>query len=221
MPLLLCFSIGSAEAFSGSVGFHVNQRAFNDERFGSMNGFSDFKPEFELRFGLHEFYPRIEPLLSVAYQKNSATACAVEADGFTCLPADQQVGNQDRFEYKILSLGTGAQWKAWEPDYFPIIPTSFVQVVYRRVWIEKVGAAADELGKAKGGDLGFDFGGGVLISFMYDQRRKSEMSSEWGVKDFGLQIQARYILAGLLKSGMAGVTGTGGWSLGVGLLVDW
>jgi hypothetical protein len=212
---------GSVEAFTGSLAVHVHQRSFKDERLGSMNGFKKLKPEFEVLMGFHEFYPRIEPIFAVSYTKSNATACAVEDDGFTCLPADQQTGNQDQFRAKMAKFGLGGQWKAWEPEFFALIPRVSAQLAYRHVWLEKATASSSGVNKINGGDFGVDLGGGFVWSFMYDQKRKAEMSSEWGLKDFGLSVQARYILAGLMKNGLGGISGTGGWSFGAGLLLDW
>lgn len=219
--VLSMVSFSHLEAFNGSFAVQVNQRNFKDERFGPMNGFKKLKPEFEIVMGLHEFYPRIEPIFSVGYVRSRATACAVEEDGFDCLPADQQVGNQDRFETKLLKFGLGAQWKAWEPDYFPLIPRVSLQANYRHVWLKKETANEGEQNKLNGGDVGLEIGGGFLWSFMYDQKRRSEMESEWGLKDFGLALQAKYLMGGLLKTGLGGIDGTGGWSFGAGLVLDW
>ena len=47
------------------------------------------------------------------------------------------------------------------------------------------------------------------------------MKSEWDMEDFGVTTSAYYLPGGWFKRGLGAVSGTGGWSFGLGLLGDW
>lgn len=209
-----------ADEFSGSFSISVDQRMFNDSRFGDKNGFSEgFIPSIEAVAGFYEFPYQIEPVMSFGFIKNSARACAVLADGVTCDP--DAPPSEDKFHYQIYTVGSGVRWKAWTPDLFMIIPYAQAQMTYRYARIRKKSSNGDELDKISGGDFGADLLGGIQVSFMYDRARRKEMQREWGVQDFGLSLHARYLPSGWLKHGLGAVSDTGGWSFGAGLVIDW
>lgn len=220
--LILIFSFQMrAENFSGSVSVSVDQRFFNDERFGNKNGFSEgFIPSLDLTIGFYEFPFRIEPVASFGFIKNSARACAVLEDGETCDPKVEEP-SEDRFHYQLYTAGLGVRWKTWSPDFFIIIPYFQAQGTFRYVRMTKKTSNGDQVNRISGSDFGADLLAGLEISFMYDQTRETEMNLEWGIRDFGLSLHGRYLPAGVFKRGMGEVSDSGGWSFGAGLIVDW
>lgn len=224
--LIACFvlaSLSTLKAFDGSLAVSVDQRFFDDERFGNVNGFSQWwAPHFEVQFGVVELPYRIEPILSFGYIQNTATACAVASDGETCLSSPGGVvTSEDRFKYQIFSFGGGLRWKAWERDFFWASPFIHAGLVMRYARVRKKTANVDERKLVTGADLGANFTAGVLISFLTDQKKKNQLDSEWNIKDFGLSLHGRYLPAGWWKKGLGTVDNTGGASFGVGLVIDW
>lgn len=207
--------------FSGSVQLSVDHRFFNDDRFGNQNDFSEgFIPELQLLFGVYEWESlHLELMLGVGYLQNSASTCAVLNDGTTCI--DDTNFSEDRLKYRIFTILLGPQWRAWKPEFFRAIPYIQPLLTYRYGRISRQTLAVDAQRLNKGGDFGAQIEVGGYYSFFGDARRKNEMSSEWGMKDFGMNLHVRYLPAGLFKHGLGLVSNTGGWSFGSSLALDW
>jgi hypothetical protein len=210
-------------SFSGSLEVGINQRFFDDDRFGNVNGFSEWwAPHLDLSIGVVELGWGLEPIIGFGYIKNESTACAVDTDGFTCLTGPGgNIASEDRFRYQIYSFSGGLQWKAWEPDYFVVVPLTKVLINSRYSRIRKQTSNISERKLVTGVDWGAELYFGALFSFFYDKAKRRDLTDEWDVKDTGLTAQVRYLPAGWFKQGLGTLTGTGGWSFGVGLFVDW
>jgi hypothetical protein len=205
---------------AGSFGVQLDQRFMRDKRFGKATGFSHgFRPELQIVAGLHEFSHRIEPILSLGLLWDSTRVCAVLEDGVTCEPGVPL--SQDRISYSIYSFGGGVKWTAWHRDVYFMAPFLQTQMSYRLIRIKRDSANQSEKNSLMGGDLGFDFAAGVFVSFLWDQQEKKEMKEIWTVKDFGMNLQGRFLAGGLLRHGIEKVETTGGWGFGVGLVAKW
>lgn len=221
--LLLLVSPGSTFAWftDGSATFRVNQRFFKDDRFvsgtGSTYQFNTW-PTLDLEFvgGITEPIRGLEPIFGVSYvQKRSR--------GLPGIPDVNGQVSSDKFRYEFLTLSLGLRYKLWEPHQFILIPVVEALMSYRFGRFKKFppSTTAGEKNSITGYDFGAILGGGLLLSFLWDQERKSDLSMNWGVKDFGLLTTLRYLPAGWGKSGLGSFRSSGGWDFGAGLLVDW
>lgn len=217
------FSFGAAFAFSGSASFRVDQRFFNDDRLGNVNGFSEWwAPEWSASFGLVELYERLEWVAGFSFISNTATACVTDSSGEICvLQNGQPLASEDRFKYKIFSFSTGLQYRAWSQDFFFVSPYTQVLAVSRYANIKKKTFALNETTSVDGIEIAPEFLGGLWISFFGDPERRETMKDQWGLKDFGMTLHLRYSPALGYRSGLGSIKNTGGWSFGTGLVVDW
>lgn len=208
-------------AFDGSVQISLDQRFFDDPRFGSENDFSGgFVPEIQILFGLKEWSPaRLEAILGFSYLQNTSPSCAVLSDGRTCIP--NTTGSEDRIEARLFTILSGLKWMAYSPDRFPLVPYIQALATYRYGRLNRQTLAVDAQKKNSGGDFGAQLESGLYLSFFFDPERRSEMQSQWALKDFGMNLHGRYLPAGWSKHGLGLVSGTGGWSFGTSLILDW
>ncbi|MBN8555778.1 MAG: hypothetical protein J0L93_10065 [Deltaproteobacteria bacterium] len=199
--------------FKGSLALTFSQRFFDDERLSYVNGFSKWGNfSFDAIFGLYEFDFGLEPLLGFGFIKNTAYLYALDNGVMT--------QSEDKFSYNIYTTSLGARYKPWGPEKFFLMP--YVQSLfdYRFVNVRKYTYNATQQKTNNGGDLGFQFGGGLICSFMYGDRRH-DLNSTWDLKDFGLITSTRYFLSGLARHGLGEIKDTGGWDFGLGLFLDW
>ncbi|PIR21826.1 MAG: hypothetical protein COV44_11025 [Deltaproteobacteria bacterium CG11_big_fil_rev_8_21_14_0_20_45_16] len=210
-------------SFSGSVQLRADQRFYEDSRFGFVNGFSEWwAPQFGFDIGLIDLGWNIEPIVGFEFAKNETTACAVESDGITCLRQNGVVvASEDKFEYQIYGFSSGLRWKAWETEFFPISPFIDTKMQFHYTRIRKLTSNVTEKKLVTGIDWGMELGGGCFFSFFTNQVRRNQMKSEWDLKDFGATASAYFLPGGWFKRGLGAVSGTGGWSFGLGLLGDW
>ena len=215
--ITLISHLHSVNAFEGSMNVSIGQRFFKDERLGNKNGFRDgFIPEVAVDFGVYQFPYRIEPTVGLSYIYNKATDCAVDANG-KCISRN----TTDRLKYHLMGVTTGVRWKAWDPDFFLVTPYVLGAMSYHFIYIKRDTANTSTQNKIKGGEFGGEVQLGGLVSFMFDQKTRIEMNTEWGVKDLGLSFLGRYLPRGLFQHGMADIIETGGYGFAAGLYLDW
>lgn len=207
--------------FGSSLQISVDQRFFKDSRFGNKNDFSEgFVPEIQVLFGLHRWDAiRLELVGGLGYLQNTTKTCAVEVDGRTCLPESDQ--SEDRLQYRMFSFHFGPKWMAWSSESFPVVPYLQPLLTYRYARINRKTLALNVQKLNTGGDFGVQLEGGVFFSFFSDGRRKVEMASQWGLRDFGVNLHGRYLHSGWMKHGLGLVSDTGGWSVGASMVFDW
>jgi len=207
----------------GAFSFDVDQRFFNDGRFGYVNGFSEWwAPSFGVKIGIFKLPYRFEPLIGFHFIKNETTACVVGDDGVNCLIQNASpVASEDRFNYQIYTGSLGLRWKFWSSNFFLLVPYAESALTYSYVRIRKITSNTSSKKLVTGADLGAEFLAGTFISFFYDKALKNEMTSLWGITDFGMNFHIRYLPGGWVKQGMGSIRNSGGWSFGTGLTVDW
>lgn len=210
-------------SFSGSASFRVDQRFFNDDRLGNVNGFSEWwAPEWSASFGLVEIIDRLEWVAGFSFIGNTATACVTDSSGESCVIENgQQVASEDRFKYKIFSFSTGLQWRAWAQEFFFVSPYTQVLAVTRYANVKKKTFALNETTSVDGVEVAPEVLGGLWVSFFGNAERRASMKDQWNLKDFGMSLHFRYSPALGYRSGLGSIKNTGGWSFGSGLVVDW
>lgn len=216
-------SARAEESSLGSVSIVVSQRFYDDQKLGNVNGFSNWGAlSFDATFGLYEFPYRIEPFLGVGYIQNTAVLCSQEADGSCHRDANGDIEDSlDRLKYQLISFELGVRHRAWDPSFFLVVPYVQGGITYRFGRVRKVTKAEGQQKLNLGGDFGAEVGGGLLVSFFYDDAKKSDMNATWGLKDFALMTSIRYLPAGWFRHGLGLLDNTGGWDFGMGLSLDW
>ncbi len=190
---------------TGSVSFSVNQKFFSNALLKNVNGNSAWGAlGISVDAGLPEFYG-LEPLIGGSFISNST-------------------GDASRqFEYQLYSGRLGGRFRFWSREFFILSPylEAFGQADYLRGRYVTTGQVKEKL--LQGLDLSIGGGGGVFISFLYDQQRKNDLDLEWNVSDFGALFAFHYSKGGFVKNGsvFSTVDSLDFWDFGLGLLVDW
>lgn len=222
----ICVSASvQAEGFTGSFQFSAQQRFFDDARLGHVNGFSEWGAiEFRLMFGLVDLPFHLEPIVGVSMIKNSAPLYKIDDSGSYILDAN---GNPikseiDQLQYQLYSGLAGLRWKGWDPSLFFLIPYAEVLHEFRYGRVRKQTYAVDQQNLNTGFDLGFQLGGGVLFSFLFDDRIRSDIETEWlGARDFALISSIHWLPPAYYRNGLGLVDSLGGWDFGLGIFMDW
>lgn len=209
--------------FSGSTSFEIRQRFFNDDRFGNVNGFSEWIAlEYALNVGIYEIYPGLEPILSLSYTQNRSTACVLEADAESCqLQNGAPVESEDYFRYFIIGGGIGFQYKLRSVDFYGLKPFVRSQILFRYAHVRKKTYDISESTKVEGYDLGLEVAGGLDWSIYRREHTDNELAQSFELNDFSLYSLGSYLPSGFFKSGLGSIKSTGGWALGVGIAADW
>ncbi len=228
---LICFcaffqssTLQELYAFDGSASFVMSQRFFEDDRLAHVNGFSEWGAfQFDFTFGVYEFDIGLEPIIGLSYIQNSASLYALDDNGDYILDdkGERIESSVDNLSYEFYTASLGLRYKPWSPDFFIFIPYAEVQQTFRYGRVKKVTYALDQQKLNTGVDWGVELGGGIIISFMYDDRLRSNLKSEWDLKDFGLITSTRYLSSGYFRQGLGLIDSTGGWDFGLGLFLDW
>jgi tRNA pseudouridine38-40 synthase len=211
-------------AFNGSASFTVNQRFFDDERLGEVNEFSQWGAiEFKAKFGLVELPFHLEPIIGFSFIKNSAPLYKLDDNGNYILDSDGRKIKSplESLEYQFYTVVAGIRWKAWDPDFFWLIPYAEVGHDFRYGRVRKHTYAVDQQKLNTGFDLGLEFGGGLLISFFLDKKTQQAIEWDWRAKDYALMTSIHYSPDGYYRNGLGRVDSTGGWDFGAGLFLDW
>lgn len=213
---------GFAESpFSGSVSFSLNQRFYDDQRLSHINGFSEWiNWQFDLRFGVYEFKWGLEPVVGFSYNKNSATLYALDDQGNYI--RDEQ-GNRiassvDSLSYEFYTCLLGLRW---QPFSFLLSPYVELDQALRFGRVHKKTYATDQQKVSNGFEWGLAIGGGLVVSFFWDEGLKQEMKGLWELKNFGLLLSSHYFPSSFYREGLGLVESTQGFDAGVGLFLDW
>lgn len=196
----------------------MGQRFSKYERLGNKDDFGAvFVPDIALMIGVYEFPYRIEPTIGISYTFKSTKDCLVDNSG-NCIPGS--AASTDRFRYHLLTLSTGVRWQAWSPEFFILSPYVHGAFAYHYIHFKRNSLGAGKR-SINGGDFGGILEGGLNLSFMFQNRTRIEMNTEWGLKDFGMTFSSKWMPGGLWKQGMGDLLETSGWSFGAGLYSDW
>jgi len=223
LTLISTTEVEKSPSTAGSTSVTVNQRFFSDRKLGNVNGFSSWGAlSFDAQFGLYEFPFRVEPYVGVGYMQNSSILCGLDATDACARTASGEIeASEDHLKYKLFTLSLGVRQRAWDPSFFVVVPYAQVGLTYRYGRVTKITQAEGQQKVNLGGDLGGEFGGGLIFSFFYDREIRAEMETNWGLRDFALMTSVRYLPAGWFRHGLGLLKNTGGWDFGMGLILDW
>ena len=131
-------------------------------------------------------------------------------------------GGSDQVRFKFLDSGFGIRYRPYTREFFFIIPyiESQFTMTYARLRSYYLASGADKLQQWT--ELGSEFGGGVIFSFLTDAALKNDMETRWSATDFGLAASMRYYASGLSSFGGTHVVkDLSNWDFGLGLHVQW
>jgi len=201
--------------WNGSFLLSVRQRYFEDSKFGKQNRIEELGTlDIGISGGLFEILPGLEPIFGVSYLWRNGKSLPAVTDVNGAL-------SQDKFYFQFVTSSLGLRYKFWSPNLFFIIPFAEAEATYRFGRFKKRTAAVGQKRSVTGGDFGGSLGGGLIFSFMVDAETRVNMHEQWDLKDFGILVGIRYLPAGIVKHGLAGIKTTGGWDFGGGLYTDW